>query len=246
MRAGRERWGRGSVDETRRASGGDRRATTIAAMHELFAGVPNMALLEIAALFPIVNPVGTAPIFLSLTKGASASTRTTLAGKIAVNGFVLLVMSMLVGSYILAFFGISLPVVQVAGGLVLTSTGWSLLTRPPGDMTADRTVPETHRDWLQQSFYPLTLPLTVGPGSISVAVTLGANAAARTAPLLMASVLAAAVIAVTIYLSYAWSERLERVLGESAINVFLRLSSFILLCIGVQILANGVKALKLL
>ena len=103
-------------------------AITIAAMHELFTGVPNMALLEIAALFPIVNPVGTAPIFLSLTRGASAQTRTTLAGKIAVNGFVLLVVSMLVGSYILAFFGISLPVVQVAGGLVLTSTGWSLPT----------------------------------------------------------------------------------------------------------------------
>ena len=215
-------------------------------MEHVFAGVLEIALLEVAALFPIVNPVGTAPIFLSLTRGASVETRTTLAGKIAVNGFVLLVMSMLVGSYILAFFGISLPVVQVAGGLVLTSTGWSLLTRPPGESNAERTVPATQRDWLQQSFYPLTLPLTVGPGSLSVAVTLGANAAGRVAPVMVASLLAAAFIALTVYLSYAWSERLERLLGESAINVFLRLSSFILLCIGVQILANGVKALKLL
>ena len=212
---------------------------------DLFADVPKIALLEVAALFPIVNPVGTAPIFLSLTRGASVDTRTMLARKIAVNGFVLLVMSMLVGSYILAFFGISLPVVQVAGGLVLTSTGWSLLTRPPGESNAERTVPATHRDWFQQSFYPLTLPLTVGPGSLSVAVTMGANAAGRVAPVMVASLLAATFIALTIYLSYAWSERLERLLGESAINVFLRLSSFILLCIGVQILANGVKALKL-
>ena len=212
---------------------------------DLFADVPKIALLEVAALFPIVNPVGTAPIFLSLTRGASVDTRTMLARKIAVNGFVLLVMSMLVGSYILAFFGISLPVVQVAGGLVLTSTGWSLLTRPPGESNAERTVSATHRDWLHQSFYPLTLPLTVGPGSLSVAVTMGANAAGRVAPVMVASLLAAAFIALTIYLSYAWSERLERLLGESAINVFLRLSSFILLCIGVQILANGVKALKL-
>jgi multiple antibiotic resistance protein len=215
-------------------------------MESLFSGVLAMALLEAAALFPIVNPVGTAPIFLSLTRGASTETRTTLAGKIAVNGFVLLVASMLVGSYILAFFGISLPVVQVAGGLVLTSTGWSLLTRPPGESNAERTVPATHRDWLEQSFYPLTLPLTVGPGSLSVAVTLGANASGRTAQVVIATILASAFIALTVYLSYAWSERLERVLGESAINVFLRLSSFILLCIGVQILANGVKALKLL
>ena len=215
-------------------------------MESLFARVLQIGLLEVAALFPIVNPVGTAPIFLSLTRGASAETRATLARRIAVNGFVLLVVSMLIGSYILAFFGISLPVVQVAGGLVLTATGWSLLSRPPGAASAERAVESTHRDWVQQSFYPLTLPLTVGPGSLSVAVTLGANASGAVVPVLIASLLAAAFIAGTIYLSYAWSERLERVLGESAINVFLRLSAFLLLCIGVQIVANGVKALKLL
>jgi multiple antibiotic resistance protein len=215
-------------------------------VESLFARVLQIGLLEVAALFPIVNPVGTAPIFLSLTRGASAETRATLARRIAVNGFVLLVVSMLIGSYILAFFGISLPVVQVAGGLVLTATGWSLLSRPPGAASAERAVESTHRDWVQQSFYPLTLPLTVGPGSLSVAVTLGANASGAVVPVLIASLLAAAFIAGTIYLSYAWSERLERVLGESAINVFLRLSAFLLLCIGVQIVANGVKALKLL
>ena len=215
-------------------------------MESLFARVLQIGLLEVAALFPIVNPVGNAPIFLSLTRGASAETRATLARRIAVNGFVLLVVSMLIGSYILAFFGISLPVVQVAGGLVLTATGWSLLSRPPGEASAEPAVGSSHRDWVQQSFYPLTLPLTVGPGSLSVAVTLGANASGAVVPVLIASVLAAAFIAGTIYLSYAWSERLERVLGESAINVFLRLSAFLLLCIGVQIVANGVKALKLL
>ena len=214
-------------------------------MEILLAAVLKTALLEVAALFPIVNPVGTAPIFLSLTRGASSETRAVLARRVAVNGFVLLVASMLVGSYILAFFGVSLPVVQVAGGLVLTSTGWSLLTRPPGDAGADRTVTTSHRDWLHQSFYPLTLPLTVGPGSLSVAVTLGANASGRLAPVLLATLAASAFIGLTIYLSYAWSERLERLLGESAVNVFLRLSSFLLLCIGVQILANGVKALKI-
>jgi len=212
----------------------------------LLSRVLQIGLLEVAALFPIVNPVGNAPIFLSLTRGASARTRATLARRIALNGFVLLVVSMLIGSYILAFFGISLPVVQVAGGLVLTATGWSLLTRPPGEGSAEPAVETTHGGWLQQSFYPLTLPLTVGPGSLSVAVTLGANASGAAVPVLIASLLASAFIALTIYLSYAWSERLERVLGESAINVFLRLSAFLLLCIGVQIVANGVKALKLL
>jgi multiple antibiotic resistance protein len=217
-------------------------------MEGLVADVLRTTLLDAAALFPIVNPVGNAPIFLSLTRGASAGTRAVLARRIALNGLMLLVVSMLVGTYILAFFGISLPVVQVAGGLVLTATGWSLLSRPPGEANAERTVPPTHRDWLEQSFYPLTLPLTVGPGSLSVAVTLGANASGRTAPdvsIILGALLAPAAIAVTVYVSYAWAERLERLLGESAINVFLRLSSFILLCIGVQILANGIRALDL-
>lgn len=217
-------------------------------MEGLLADVLRTTLLDVAALFPIVNPVGTAPIFLSLTRGASGATRDLLARRIAVNGFALLIVSMLVGTYILAFFGISLPVVQVAGGLVLTATGWSLLSRPPGEANADRTVPPTHRDWLQQSFYPLTLPLTVGPGSLSVAVTLGANASGRIAQdpsVIIGALVAPVVIALTVYFSYAWAERLERILGESAINVFLRLSSFILLCIGVQILTNGIRALRL-
>lgn len=217
-------------------------------MEGLLADVLRTTLLDVAALFPIVNPVGNAPIFLSLTRGASGATRDVLARRIAINGLLLLVVSMLVGTYILRFFGISLPVVQVSGGLVLTYTGWSLLSRPPGEPQADRTVPPTHRDWLEQSFYPLTLPLTVGPGSISVAVTLGANASNRIAQdpsVIIGALIAPAVIALTIYVSYAWAERLERWLGESAINVFLRLSSFILLCIGVQILTNGIRALRL-
>jgi multiple antibiotic resistance protein len=214
----------------------------------LLGDVLQTTLLDVAALFQIVNPVGTAPIFLSLTRGASVGTRALLARRIALNGLMLLVVSMLVGTYILAFFGISLPVVQVAGGLVLTATGWSLLSRPPGESDAERTVPPTHRDWLQQSFYPLTLPLTVGPGrsrSPSRSERTPRAAPARTTRSSWERCSPRPVIAVTVYVSYAWAERLERMLGESAINVFLRLSSFILLCIGVQILANGIRALDL-
>lgn len=217
-------------------------------MEGLLVDLAKTALLDVAALFPIVNPVGNAPIFLSLTRGASTETRRLLARRIAVNGLILLVVSMLVGTYILAFFGISLPVVQVGGGLVLTATGWSLLTRKDEDASTGGAIRPTDRDLLQQSFYPLTLPLTVGPGSLSVAVTLGANAPRRAGQgvaLVVASVLAAAVIGLAVYLSYRWSDRLERWLGESAMSVFLRLSSFILLCIGVQILWNGVRALWL-
>ncbi|MGH9176035.1 MAG: MarC family protein, partial [Vicinamibacterales bacterium] len=105
----------------------------------LLAELVRTTLLDVAALFPIVNPVGNAPIFLTLTRGATPDTRLVLARRIAINGFILLVVSMLVGSYILAFFGISLPAVQIAGGLVLSATGWSLLTRSHDDtVTEDR------------------------------------------------------------------------------------------------------------
>ncbi len=209
------------------------------------SAVLSTTLLSVAALFPIVNPIGNAPIFLSLTYGATRDTRQLLARRIATNGFILLVVSLLVGTYILAFFGISLPVVQVGGGLVLVATGWSLLTRGESE-GSQQPAARSETDLLEQAFYPLTLPLTVGPGSISVAIALGANASGRLAEepeALVAALLAPAVISVSIYLSYRGSQRLEQALGKPAMSVFLRLSSFILLCIGVQILWNGFSGL---
>src|ERR1700730_16344955 len=133
-------------------------------------------LLILSAIFPIVDPIGGSPFFLALTGEYSSEARKALARRIALDSFVLLVGSYFVGTYILAFFGISLPVVQVGGGLVLVASGWTLL------MQRDDEKHDVHRtvqpkDPFRQAFYPLTLPLTVGPGSISVAVTLGANAA---------------------------------------------------------------------
>ena len=101
-------------------------------MAELAAGF-KIALLVVAALLPIVNPLGAAPIFLSMTAGGSRAAREILAQRIAVNGLLLLVASLFMGSHVLDFFGISLPVVQVGGGLVLVATGWRLLDQsdPP-------------------------------------------------------------------------------------------------------------------
>lgn len=204
--------------------------------------------LVIAALFPIVNPIGNTPIFLSLTRGLSSPGRSALARIIAVNGLILILASIFVGTYILTFFGISLPVVQVGGGLVVISTGWTLLRRPDDDDIdeTDKSRDCDEKNFHRQAFYPLTLPLTVGPGSISVAITVGANrteGAERQWPLVAGMLLGSAVIALSIYLSYRFAEGIARVLGESAMNVIIRLSSFILVCIGVQILWNGLSAL---
>src|SRR6267154_6578071 len=99
-------------------------------MHDALAELIRTTLLIIGALFPIVNPPENIPIFLTLTSGLRSEDRSVLARKVAINGFILLIVSVLIGTHVLAFFGISLPVVQVGGGLVVMAAGWKLLNRP--------------------------------------------------------------------------------------------------------------------
>jgi multiple antibiotic resistance protein len=217
-------------------------------MHDAIAELVRTTLLIVAALFPIVNPPENIPIFLALTTGLSPENRSILARKIAINGFALLMVSLLIGTHILAFFGISLPIVQVGGGLVIVAAGWKLLNRPDEDEKTRGASPKPVQGAYlsRRAFYPLTLPLTVGPGSISVAIAVGANrtpGAATHWALPVAAFLGCAVIAAIIYVVYRFAEPIGRFLGDTAMSVVVRLSSFILLCIGVQIVWNGMSKL---
>jgi multiple antibiotic resistance protein len=206
-------------------------------------------LLILSALFPIVNPLGGSPIFLTLTADYSVSARRSLSRRVAVNSFFLLVCSCLIGTHILAFFGISLPVVQVGGGLIVVASGWAMLNRSEEeDRKRNGTVQKgvSPQDEFTNAFYPLTLPLTVGPGSISVAITLGADLPRHHGINILgilAVLIGSAIISASIFVCYGFSDRLARALGPTAMTVIMRLSSFLLVCIGVQILWNGVKAL---
>lgn len=199
-----------------------------------------------AGLFPIVNPVGSAPIFLALTSEADRRARPGLAASVAFNSFVLLLGSLFVGSHVLSFFGITLPVLRVGGGLAVASFGWQMLR--DGAAPAAQGAPVEQPKSID-SFYPLTMPLTVGPGSISVAIALGAQwprepTGLATAVLLGgAAVLGLAAIALTVFLCYRFADRMTAMLGASGINVLVRLSAFILLCIGIQILWGGLSVL---
>jgi multiple antibiotic resistance protein len=202
-------------------------------------------LLFVSALFPIVNPLGGSPIFLALTQDYSRESRMLLSRQIAINSFILLVGSFLIGTHILAFFGISLPIVQVGGGLVVISTGWAMLEESDDDKS------QVHRsvepqDLFRNAFYPLTLPLTVGPGSISIAITLGANEPRNMGINflgILAAIIGSALVAASVFICYGFSDRLALLLGPTGMSVIMRLSSFLLVCIGVQILWNGVSAL---
>ncbi len=203
-------------------------------------------LLILSAIFPIVDPIGGSPFFLALTGEYSSEARRALSWRIAADSFVLLIGSYFVGTYILAFFGISIPVVQVGGGMILVAMGWATLME--NDEGCDKGARKSidSQDVYGRAFYPLTLPLTVGPGSISVAIALGANAARRHAlhPLtILTALVGFALIALSIFLCYGFADRLSRRLGRSATMVITKLSSFLLVCIGVQIGWNGIKEL---
>ncbi len=202
-------------------------------------------LLIVSALFPIVDPLGGSPIFLALTREYASDSRRELSRRIAVNSFVLLVGSYMVGTYILAFFGISLPVVQVGGGLIVISTGWAMLKQKPDEEHAVTRRNVQRQDPFGRAFYPLTMPLTVGPGSISVAITLGANAHERGLNIqaIVVALVGSALIALSIFVCYGFADRLARMLGATAMTVIMQLASFLLVCIGVQIVWNGVSAL---
>ena len=200
-------------------------------------------LLVFAALFPIVNPLGGAPIFLAMTTDYTSDERAWLAWRVTVNAFILLLASVATGTYVLEFLGLSVPVVQVGGGLVVGALGWRLLQDPSVTDHPPPTGAPIHRNL---AFYPLTMPLTVGPGSISVAITIGANHPDSVRSLLIngpATLIGVTLVAASVFVAYRYAERLSRIIGEAGMNVLLRLTAFILVCIGVQIVWNGVSGL---
>ena len=196
------------------------------------------------ALFPVVNPIGDAPIFLALTHAYPQSVRDILARKIAFYGFMLLAGSFLLGTPILDFFGISIVVVRLAGGMVLASTGWKLLNKD--DSSDVDAKPGTLEYALDHAFYPLTLPITVGPGCISIAITLGARFKHEAGPVwergYVAGLLGMLALCILVWICYSRADRLVKVLGKSGTTILTRLSAFILLAIGVQIIWDGLQA----
>ena len=207
-------------------------------------------LLAAVALLPIVNPIAGASVFLAKTADLSPADRRATAFRVARHGFVLLLGSALIGAYVLDFFGLSIPIVQVAGGLVVSVLGWTLLSQDEAVDRVAREAAATHtpEDVEARAFYPLTMPVTVGPGSISVAITLGANpptGARALAITLLAHAAGLAIVALVIWIVYAKADAVLRKLGRTGAVIVTRLSAFILLCVGVQIVWNGVRALLL-
>jgi multiple antibiotic resistance protein len=203
--------------------------------------------LAFAALLPIVNPVGSALIFLGIVGVEPPAVYRQLALRIAINMLIFIATVELLGAWILKFFGISLPILQVGGGITLAAMGWRMLNAPDAATPAAAAIESDSNAAIDKVFYPLTFPLTVGPGTIVVVLTLSANASGHSwTDILLAHVsifVASALLAVLVFLSYGYAPVLARKIPEHAFNGVQRLISFILLCIGVQIAWGGLDTL---
>jgi multiple antibiotic resistance protein len=197
-------------------------------------------------LLPIINPLSSAPVF-SMTAGTDRTTIRQLARQVAVNCWFVLVAAILVGTYVLDLFGISLPIVRVGGGLLVAASGWRMLNRNDDDAVnaaIKRSQPAglTPAEVARRSFFPITFPLTTGPGTIAASIAIGAGLPRHPALYVAsagAAVLGATLTVALVYLIYRHASRLLARLGEVGTLVMLRLMAFVLLCIGIQIIWTG-------
>lgn len=201
-------------------------------------------LLAYSALFSIINPIGGALIFSQVTAERSHADRVLLARKIGLYSSVVMLGALWAGASVLSFFGVSLAALRIAGGLIVVSFAWTLLQAPERreELKQEQA---SHAEGIDEiAFFPLTLPFTTGPGTISVAVAIGANLPSG-GPAYWAFVAGASAAAfamsATIWVAYASSDRLVALLGGPGARVVSRLAAFLLLCVGTQITLNGIS-----
>lgn len=205
--------------------------------------------LAFSALLPLVNPLGDALVFLDFVGSAPPTVYRALARRIAISTTIFLIAIEAVGTLILRFFGISLPVVQIAGGLALAAMGWKLLNQeePEEKQKPPDAGGPGIRSLEQKVFYPFTFPITAGPGCIVVMVTLSAHASGkgvlRSATAHAGIAIAVVLLSVAVYFCYGYAPTITARISPQTSHGVLRLIAFVLLCIGVQITSNGVEAI---
>jgi multiple antibiotic resistance protein len=207
-------------------------------------------LLAFTALFSIVNPLSGAFIFFGATRELDPKIRANTARWVAIYSFVIVAVSLYVGAYVLGFFGVSLPVLRVAGGIIVAAAGWRMLNAPDATEQRRTETPEPRSIDVAPSrlaFYPLTMPLTTGPGTISVAISVGSGRPSgfHTSSLafFVETLAATLLLSLLIYVLYRNSSRLAKWIGVTGTTIVVKLSAFLLFCIGIQVMWNGAAEL---
>jgi multiple antibiotic resistance protein len=212
-------------------------------------------VVAFSALLPLVNPPASALEFLGVVGIGSAESYKVLARKIAVNTTLFLAAVVLSGPYVLQFFGISVEILQCVGGAILVAMGWQLLNKPEGIRDArDPRVEEAAQDcvatyWTSQAFYPLTFPITVGPGSVAVTLTLSAQIKSlqihHRISAFAGLMMCIALLSFMVYIFYAYAPSAAKKFPAPVVNGGMRIIAFLLMCIGAQITWHGLHSLLL-
>jgi multiple antibiotic resistance protein len=208
-------------------------------------------LLAFGALFSIVNPLSGAFIFFGATQGMEPKVRSAVSRWVSIYAFSIVAASLYVGAYVLSFFGISIPALRVAGGIVVSMSGWRMLNAPDATEQRRSEAPAYPRSIdtppSRLAFYPLTMPLTTGPGTISVAISIGAGRPAglgtALAQFFVETLAAALLLVLLVYGFYRNSARIADLIGPTGTTIIVRLSAFLLFCIGIQVFWNGAAEL---
>ncbi len=211
--------------------------------HSMMEAV-NAFLLGFPALFSIVNPISGAFIFRGVTASRSARERGVIARLVAAYSFVVMMVALWAGSYILSLFGISLAALRVAGGVVVAISGWHLLNTPQRHEDQKQEEAASAEGVEDVALFPLTIPFTAGPGTIAVAIALGAGHPKLFNGLgwfFLGMTAAAAAMTAVIWIFYHYADRLAEMTGPTGSRTISRMAAFLLLCIGVQILIRGVE-----
>lgn len=220
-------------------------------MHFDYKAVMHLVFIGIITLFPVVNPIGTAFILNPYFNNLNRKERKNAVKKIALFSFAICTVTIFTGRWILELFGLSIPVIQLAGGILICKMGWEFLSA--GNNASENKVKSQHTDTMSENniqdklFYPITFPVTVGAGTISVLFTLSARSTHESIPDYLintgALLLSIIVICILIYIFYLNTKTLIRFMGPKGENVVNRISAFLIFCVGLQIAVNGIQAL---
>ncbi len=203
----------------------------------------NTFLLAYSAFIPVLNPFGGSMFLLALTPGIDDASRAAMVRRIVFYSALILFASLFAGHFILSFFGISMGVLRICGGIVLFYAGWTALNAP-SDSAEDEENPVpkkplTHERLMSMAFYPITLPLTMGPGVISVATAMGAGIFEGGFEAFVGLMIACFATLATVFVCYRYCDRVSRAVGAAGADAISRIFAFILICIGTGVFWQG-------
>lgn len=200
------------------------------------------------ALFPVVNPIGTAFILNPYLSKLTLKERRKATKRIVFYAFSISLITLIAGHWILELFGLTVPVIQIAGGIMICKIGWDLLSSDaPKENQEQKILPpqQSNMDNISDKlFYPMTFPMTTGAGTIAVLFTLSANSEAKTLPIYLvnlgALILSIIGICILIFFFYVNANRLINYMGSHSEKIVNRLSAFLIFCVGLQIAVQGI------